>query len=63
MYKEIYNAALPDSKLLSTNLNMAGNAWGTGRFLMTTIDSKTYFWSHKNAQASFTFYQKTYMTL
>jgi hypothetical protein len=32
MYKEIYNAALTNNKPLSTNLNMAGNAWVVGDF-------------------------------
>jgi hypothetical protein len=42
-YKEIYNAALQDNKLLSINLNIAGHAWGTGRFQIPTTDVKTYF--------------------
>jgi len=60
MYKEIYNAALQDNKLLSINLNIAGNAWGTGRFQIPTTDVKTYFWLYQNGQASITFYQKTH---
>lgn len=60
MYKEIYNAALQDNKLLSINLNIAGNAWGTGRFQIPTTDVKIYFWSYQNGQASITFYQKTH---
>jgi len=32
MYKKIYNAALPDNKLLSINLDMADNAWVLGDF-------------------------------
>jgi hypothetical protein len=32
IYKEIYNAALPDNKLLPINLDMADNVWVLGDF-------------------------------